>query len=145
MAEKKIVNITPNEEESKDELEQEQVNPDPPKEEPKDETKEEKKEFFLIRGAKAVGRGVAKTGKAINGFVHEHPVASSIISGGLGFAAKYGWDYLMASRGEESEACSSVAEDVDVPMLTMDEPEDEMMEFSTSTQEETPVENVVEE
>jgi len=69
------------------------------KEEPKKE-ETEKKEFFLIRGAKAVGRGIVKTGKAVGGFVKKHPYISSGISAGLGWAAKMGYDYLASSHSE---------------------------------------------
>lgn len=74
-----------------------------PKEASKDEPKKEepeKKEFFLIRGVKAVGHGVVKTGKAVGGFVKKHPYISSGISAGLGWAAKMGYDYLTNSHSE---------------------------------------------
>lgn len=80
-------------------------------EEPKDASKEEpkkeetdNKEFFLIRGVKAVGRGIVKTGKAVGGFVEKHPYISSGISVGLGWAAKMGYDYLTSSRSEDTPA-----------------------------------------
>ena len=79
------------------------VEPEEPKEPPKEESKKEEtenKEFFLIRGAKAVGRGVVKTGKAVGGFMKKHPYISSGISAGIGWAAKMGWDYLSSSHSE---------------------------------------------
>ena len=78
------------------------VEPEEPKETPKEESKKEteNKEFFLIRGAKAIGHGVVKTGKAVGSFVKKHPYISSGISAGLGWAAKMGWDYLNSSNSE---------------------------------------------
>lgn len=96
--------------------------PEEPKEAPKEEPKKEeteKKEFFLIRGAKAVGRGIVKTGKAVGGFVEKHPYISSGISAGLGWAAKMGYDYL--TSGSHSEA--TPAEQTEEPVM-LPEPEE---------------------
>lgn len=82
------------------------VEPEEPKDTSEEESKKEEtenKEFFLIRGVKAVGRGIVKTGKAVGGFVEKHPYISSGISVGLGWAAKMGYDYL-SSRSEDTPA-----------------------------------------
>lgn len=116
-----------------------------PKEEakkPEDEKKEQpKKEFFLIRGAKAVGRGVVKAGKAVNGFIHKHPIASSAISAGLGFAAKYGVDYIMGSRSSD-DGCAAPESEVHDEPAYLPEPEPE---FDYSEPEDVEVEAPAEE
>lgn len=76
-----------------------------PANDPKNDDKEDKdKEFFLWRGAKAVGRGIVKTGKAVGGFIKKHPYVSSGISAGLGFAAKYGIDFIINNRSSSEDA-----------------------------------------
>jgi hypothetical protein len=97
------------------------VESEEPKEAPKEEPKKEeteKKDFFLIRGAKAVGRGIVKTGKVVGGFIEKHPYISSGISAGLGWAAKMGYDYLTESRSE-----AAPVEDHEEPAM-LPEPEE---------------------
>lgn len=79
--------------EKKPEGETGEKKPEAPKDEPKKE--EEKKEFFLIRGFKAVGRGVKKVGDAWCGFAQKHPYIASGLAAGAGVAAKMGYDKIV--------------------------------------------------
>lgn len=79
--------------EKKPEGETGEKKPEAPKDEPKKE--EEKKEFFLIRGFKAVGRGVKKVGDAWCGFAQKHPYVATGLAAGAGVAAKMGYDKIV--------------------------------------------------
>lgn len=110
----------------------EQPDPKPADETKKDES--ENKEFFLWRGAKAVGRGIAKTGKAVGGFIKKHPYVSSGISAGLGFAAKYGIDFLMNRSSSEAAPAEEQAEETQL----LPEPDAEIdLDFEEPETEET--------
>jgi len=84
----------------------------PAEEGKKDEAKKVKKEFILFRAIKATGRGIMKTGRAINGFVHEHPWGSVILSSGIAVGIVKGFEALTGSDS-----------DVDLPEPTMSLPE----------------------
>lgn len=128
-----------------DKDEQAKTEPKDEAKKPEEEKKEPNKEFFLIRGAKAVGRGVVKAGKAVNGFIHKHPIASSAISAGLGFAAKYGVDYIMASRSSD-EGCAAPEPEVHDEPAYLPEPEPEFAVIEPEDVEvEAPAEEVVSE
>lgn len=111
----------------------EQPDPKPADETKKDES--ESKEFFLWRGAKAVGRGIVKTGKAVGGFIKKHPYVSSGISAGLGFAAKYGIDFLMNNRSSSED---TPVEDQAEETQLLPEPDAEIdLDFEEPETEET--------
>ena len=86
--------------------------------EAKKKEEEAKKEFALIRWAKAIGQGVANTAKAVNGFVHNHPYITAGITTAAGYGAKMAVDYFAGSDSEvETHESSEV--------LNLPEPEDE--------------------
>lgn len=90
--------------------------PEPPKDDAKkDEKDDEKKEFFLIRGFKAVGRGVKKVGDAWCRFAQKHPYVATGLAAGAGVAAKVGYDKIVDHfcGGESSE----VSTNAEVPQL----------------------------
>lgn len=75
---------------------------------------ETKKEFILIRGAKAFGRGCKKTYNAVNGFAHKHPWITAGVSTAVGYVAKIAVDHF---SGDSDELTAT-----EVPSLP--EPED---------------------
>lgn len=92
--------------------------PEEPKEAPKDEPKKEEseqKEFFLIRGAKAIGHGIGSAGRAVGGFIKKHPYISTATGTALGFAAKMGLDYLMDNHSEANPVETSEEEQAILP------------------------------
>lgn len=89
-------------------------------EEVKEETKTEEtanKEFWLIRGAKAVWHGAKSAGEAINGFVHKHPYVTAGLTTAAGYVIKIGVDLL---NGGNSEDVSD-----ETPRLELPEPEED--------------------
>lgn len=88
-------------------------------EEAKKKEEEPKKEFALIRWAKAIGQGVANTAKAVNGFVHNHPYITAGITTAAGYGAKMAVDYFTGSDSEVEETHESSE------VLSLPEPEDE--------------------
>ena len=90
----------------KDEEENKVLTPDkiddaPKKDETTEEKKETKREFVLIRAAKATGRGIKRAAQAINGFAHKHPYVSAGLSAGLGYAAKVAVDHFANNESDE--------------------------------------------
>lgn len=75
---------------------------------------ETKKEFILIRGAKAFGRGCKKTASAVNTFVHRHPYLTAGVTTAVGYVAKIAVDHF---SGDSDEPTAT-----EVPSLP--EPED---------------------
>lgn len=98
----------------------------------------EKKEFFLIRGAKAIGRGVKKAGEAVYNFVCDHPFATAALSFGAGIGAEMLREHFSGGNdddgGDEDEGNNYSA----IALLT--EPEDD----DDGDEEETPEEGEVE-
>ena len=87
--------------------------------EAKKKEEEAKKEFALIRWAKAIGQGVANTAKAVNGFVHNHPYITAGITTAAGYGAKMAVDYFTGSDSEVE------THDESSEVLSLPEPEDE--------------------
>lgn len=101
--------------EKKPEGETGEKKPEPPKDDPKNEV-EEKKEFFLIRGFKAVGRGVKKVGDAWCGFAQKHPYVATGLAAGAGVAAKVGYDKIVDHFCGDDPA-ETTTNAVEVPQL----------------------------
>lgn len=68
--------------------------------EKKDDKETKKKEFFLIRGFKAVGRGISKAAKAVDGFVVKHPRISATLSAAGAAAVTYGVTRILGGNDE---------------------------------------------
>lgn len=117
---------TVKDEEENNVLVPDQIDDAPKKDETKEEKTETKKEFALIRAAKAVGRGVKKTAQAINGFAHKHPYVSAGISAGLGYATKMAVDRFVGNESDDESF-------VDVACLP--EPEEDYTEPETEYNE----------
>lgn len=81
-----------------------------------EETKSEepkKKEFILIRAAKATGRGIKKAGECVLDATRKHPGAAISIATTLGYVIRMGVEYvipLLSGNSEEASTESSLPE-----------------------------------
>lgn len=121
--------------EKKPEGETGEKKPEAPKDEPKKE--EEKKEFFLIRGFKAVGRGVKKVGDAWCGFAQKHPYVATGLAAGAGVAAKMGYDKIVDHFCGD-DPVEPTTNTVEVPQL----PEAEPIEIDYEPETELEMDNI---
>lgn len=125
----------------KEVIELEEVDKNPTEEDEKEEKKEEKKkpekkEFILFRAAKAAGRAIKKTGAAINGFAHEHPWASIVITSGVTVAAVKGYEAITGTEVPiESPANLSLPEGNDEDPTVFPDLETDVSPVEISTDE----------
>lgn len=95
----------------------------------KDETK---KEFILIRGAKAIGRGCKKTYNAVNTFAHKHPWITAGAGTAVGYVVKIAVDHF---SGDSDEPAA-----VEVPSLPEPEEETYVLDLPDDVEETEPEE-----
>lgn len=105
----------------------------------KEPEKPAKKEFFLIRGLKAVWRGAGKVVHAVDEFSIKHPRVSNFVSAGLAAGATYGITRLM--HGDEGPIIE-VPDVPDVPeiedqTLSLPELEEPMLQDYQEAYEDT--------
>lgn len=80
---------------------------------------ETKKEFILIRGAKAFGRGCKKTASAVNTFVHRHPYFTAGVTTAVGYVAKIAVDHFADSDEPVTTEVPSLPEPEDTYVLDL--------------------------
>ena len=100
---------------------------------------EPKKEFWLIRGAKAAWHGVKNVGHAINTGVHSHPYVAATITGVVGYGVKTVVDLIGGKSAEATEEDNSLPE---LPAGDDDTQEEDLIEFEMPTEEEEVTEEV---
>ena len=123
--------------EKKPEGETGEKKPEAPKDEPKKEEEKKEKEFFLIRGFKAVGRGVKKVGDAWCGFAQKHPYVATGLAAGAGVAAKVGYDKIV-DHFCGTDPAEPTTNAVEVPQL----PEAEPIEIDYEPETELEMDNI---
>lgn len=110
------------------------------KEEPKKEEEkkaEPKKEFWLIRGVKVIGHGIASAGRWVNKTIHRHPVGAVIASAAISATAAVGIDHLVGHLTSDDEDLASMVDDEEIALLPeADEIDDEIDESLNDNNEE---------